>query len=175
MEISPSGYPLNALIGSQKKRMNAWCKAIGGINYAVYNGNTKETVPVNDASDAMPEFLSRRQIRETPPQILFTNSSMLEYILVRNKDVQLLNKSNGSLRWILLDEAHTLTGSAATEMALLIRRIVDAFNADINNIRFAITSATVGTGEQSKVNLKKFMSELCGIDQSKIKIITSGL
>ena len=165
-------YPLNALIGSQKKRMNAWCKAIGGINYAVYNGNTKETVPVNDASDAMPEFLSRRQIRETPPQILFTNSSMLEYILVRNKDVQLLNNSNGSLRWILLDEAHTLTGSAATEMALLIRRIVDAFNADINNIRFAITSATVGTGEQSKVNLKKFMSELCGIDQSKIKIIT---
>ena len=36
-------YPLNALIGSQKKRVDAWCRALGGISYAVYNGKTKET------------------------------------------------------------------------------------------------------------------------------------
>ena len=27
-------YPLNALIASQQKRMHAWCKALGGVNYA---------------------------------------------------------------------------------------------------------------------------------------------
>ena len=164
-------YPLNALIGSQKKRIDAWCRALGGIQYAVYNGNTDETAKVNVAAQSLPELISRKQIRETPPQILFTNPTMLEYILVRNKDVQLLKNSEGKLRWILLDEAHTLTGSSAAEMALLIRRIVDAFKVDINKLRFAITSATVGSGENSESQLKKFMANLCGISIDQIQVI----
>jgi DEAD/DEAH box helicase domain-containing protein len=165
-------YPLNALIGSQKKRIDSWCRAVGGINYAVYNGNTKDKVPTNEATKRFPELVSRTQIRETPPQILFTNPSMLEYILVRNKDVDLLNNSAGKLRWILLDEAHTLTGSAASEMSLLIRRVIDAFKVDLSQIRFAITSATVGQGEQSEAQLKGFMSKLCGISEENISIIS---
>ena len=34
-------YPLNALIASQQKRMDAWCKALGGINYALLTGLLK--------------------------------------------------------------------------------------------------------------------------------------
>lgn len=165
-------YPLNALIGSQKKRVDAWCRALGGINYAVYNGNTDETANVNEAKKKLPELISRKQIRETPPQILFTNPAMLEYILVRNKDVDLLKNSQGSLRWILLDEAHTLKGSSAAEMALLIRRIVDAFKVNVHQLRFAITSATVGSGEESLIQLKNFMANLCGISQDNIVVIT---
>ena len=41
-------YPLNALIASQRKRIHEWCKALGNINYAVYNGSTKESVPINN-------------------------------------------------------------------------------------------------------------------------------
>ncbi|WP_121352030.1 DEAD/DEAH box helicase [Flavisolibacter nicotianae] len=165
-------YPLNALIGSQKKRMHAWCKALGGVNYAVYNGDTPDQFPGKKAADRLPELASRQQIRETPPQILFTNPSMLEYVLVRNRDVPLLQNSKGKLRWILLDEAHTLTGSRAAEMALLIRRIVDAFEADASQLRFAITSATVGSGADSAERLREFMAGLCGIEASNIKIIT---
>lgn len=164
-------YPLNALIGSQKKRVDAWCRALGGIKYAVYNGNTPEIVKAADAQARLPELISRPQIRKTPPQILFTNPAMLEYMLVRNKDVELLQRSQGSLRWILLDEAHTLTGSGAAEMALLIRRVVDAFGTDISQIRFAITSATVGSGPESQEKLKKFMSDLCGIPESQLTLI----
>lgn len=162
-------YPLNALIGSQKKRMHSWCKALGNINYAIYNGNTKNEVPLKNQKDAYPEILSRNGIRDTTPQILFTNPTMLEYLLVRDRDSKILEKSKGKLRWILLDEAHTLTGSKATEMALLIRRVVDAFGTDIENIRFAITSATVGDGGEE--SLKQFMSDLCGININKITVI----
>ncbi|MDB5006255.1 MAG: hypothetical protein JWP45_648 [Mucilaginibacter sp.] len=165
-------YPLNALIGSQKKRIDTWCRALGGIQYAVYNGLTDENARAADALKKKPELISREQIRKTPPQILFTNPAMLEYMLVRNKDVPLLRNSKGSLRWILLDEAHTLTGSAAAEMALLIRRVVDAFEVDINQVRFAITSATVGVGEDNSLHLKRFMANLCGIRQDQIKVIT---
>lgn len=165
-------YPLNALIGSQKKRMHAWCKALGGINYAVYNGNTDENPAVKVQHEHLPELISRKQIRENPPQVLFTNPAMLEYVLVRNKDVPLLRNSKGTLRWILLDEAHTLTGSAAAEMALLIRRIIDAFEVDVSQLRFAITSATVGSGADSLERLRQFMANLCGIPEADIHVIT---
>lgn len=165
-------YPLNALIGSQKKRMDAWVKALDGLTYAVYNGNTEEDSTAINRNKYKPELISRKQIRETPPQILFTNPSMLEYILVRDKDVPLLENSKGKLRWILLDEAHTLVGSAASEMALLIRRVVDAFEVDITDLRFAITSATVGSGEESDRSLKDFMANLCGIEKHQIEVIT---
>ncbi|WP_323027336.1 DEAD/DEAH box helicase [Gelidibacter japonicus] len=163
-------YPLNALIASQKKRMHAWCSALDGINYALLTGDTPNTSNRNDKERNRPQLISREQIRATPPQILFTNPTMLEYMLVRNADVPILEKSKGKLRWILLDEAHTLTGSKAAEMALLIRRVADAFEVDISKLRFAITSATVGTESDDK--LKKFMSDLCGIEQSKIEVIS---
>ena len=163
-------YPLNALIASQKKRMHAWCSALDGINYALLTGETTNKESSKEKkSKGLPELISRDQIRETPPQILFTNPTMLEYMLVRNADVPILEKSKGKLRWILLDEAHTLTGSKAAEMALLIRRVITAFEVDVANVRFAITSATVGDGNTDI--LKKFMSDLCGIAIDQIEVI----
>lgn len=162
-------YPLNALISSQQKRMDAWCKALGGINYALLTGSTDNSANSKDKVEAMPQLISREQIRETPPQILFTNPTMLEYMLVRNADVPIIKKSQGKLRWILLDEAHTLTGSKAAEMALLIRRVISAFGVEVRNVRFAITSATVGDGNTEV--LKKFMSNLCGISYNQIEVI----
>ncbi|NGX85287.1 DEAD/DEAH box helicase [Aequorivita sp. KMM 9714] len=163
-------YPLNALIASQKKRMHAWCSALGGVKYALLTGDTPNTANHQDRERAFPQLISRDQIRSTPPQILFSNPTMLEYMLVRNADVPILEQSQGKLRWILLDEAHTLTGSKAAEMALLIRRIADAFGVDINNLRFAITSATVGSGNEDQ--LKKFMANLCGISIAQIEVIS---
>nr|WP_246200094.1 DEAD/DEAH box helicase [Maribacter luteus] len=162
-------YPLNALIASQRKRMHAWCSALGGINYALLTGDTDNKSNKKDKDKALPQLISREQIRDTPPQILFTNPTMLEYMLVRNADVPIIEKSQGSLRWILLDEAHTLSGSKAAETALLIRRVVTAFGVDISNIRFAITSATVGNGNTDM--LKRFMADLCGIASNQIEVI----
>lgn len=164
-------YPLNALIASQRKRMHAWCSALDGVRYALLTGDTANKENSKEKKkQAFPELISREQIRATPPQILFTNPTMLEYMLVRNADVPILEKSKGTLRWILLDEAHTLTGSKAAEMALLIRRVVSAFEVDIKDLRFAITSATVG-GDNAGT-LKNFMSDLCGISSDQIEVIT---
>ena len=162
-------YPLNALIASQRKRMHAWCSALGGVEYGLLTGDTPNRANFKDKEAALPQLISREQIRATPPPILFTNPTMLEYMLVRNADVPILEKSQGSLRWILLDEAHTLTGSKAAEMALLIRRVITAFGVDIKDVRFAITSATVGNGKTDI--LKNFMSKLCGISTDQIEVI----
>ncbi|MFK7806962.1 MAG: DEAD/DEAH box helicase [Saprospiraceae bacterium] len=164
-------FLLNALMASQRTRMHAWCSALDGVNYALLTGDTPNKENSKEKKKkVLPELVSREQIRETPPQVLFTNPTMLEYMLVRNADVPILEKSKGTLRWILLDEAHTLTGSKAAEMALLIRRVVSAFEVDVKNLRFAITSATVGSGNTA--TLKKFMSDLCGISADQIEVIT---
>ena len=166
-------YPLNALIGSQKKRMSAWCKALGNIRYAVYNGKTPEVANQNAQNEKFPEIISRTEIRKHPSQILFTNPTMLEYMMVREKDQPIINQSQGKLRWILLDEAHTFTGSAAAEIALLIRRVLDAFGVTADQVRFAATSATIGDTDNPETisKLKSFMSQLTGQDECRIEVI----
>lgn len=168
-------YPLNALMNNQQKRIHAWCKSLSPqITYAIYNGDTeKGTIRPALEKEYFPRIYSRPQIRETPPQILFTNPTMLNYMLVRSEDRAILEKSQGKLRWILLDEAHTYTGSAATELALQIRQLIDAFGVTIDDVRFAVTSATIGDTKESSTlkQIKEVVSGLIGKSQDDIVVI----
>ena len=165
-------YPLNALMDSQRKRVAAWCKALNPqVTFAIYNGDTKESSNNQEDRDASPELISREAIRKTPPQILFTNPTMLNYMLLRNKDRPILEQSQGKLRWILLDEAHTYTGSAAAELALQLRRVLQAFDVTVNEVNFAVTSATMGDSEEAQSRLKTFVSQLTGKQPKDIVII----
>ena len=84
-------YPLNALMKNQQKRVDAWCSALTpNVTYAIYNGDTPDDVQKNKALQAYPQLLSRSQIRQNPPQILFTNPTMLNYMLVRPEDQDIL-------------------------------------------------------------------------------------
>lgn len=164
-------YPLNALMDSQRKRVAAWCKALNPqVTFAIYNGDTKEPSKQEDKV-ALPELISREAIRKTPPQFLFTNPTMLNYMLLRNTDRPILEKSRGQLRWILLDEAHTYTGSAAAELALQLRRVLQAFNVTVDQVNFAVTSATMGDSEDAQIRLKTFVSQLTGKQPEDIVII----
>jgi superfamily II DNA/RNA helicase len=170
-------YPLNALINSQIKRVAAWSNELNPcVTFAKYNGNTPEDPAEARSKGIMPigkgELTNRKNIREAPPQILFTNSTMLEYMLVRNKDRNILKESQGKLRWVVIDEAHTYSGSAAAELSLLIKRILLAFGVDAKDVRFVATSATIGGDENSENSLKKFMSQISGQRESQIKVIS---
>lgn len=163
-------YPLNALMEDQKKRLSEYCQATG-LHFAVYNGDTPEFH--ENGSDLLPnEIGSREKIRdsETRPEILLTNPSMLEYILVRMKDQQMLHESEKKLRWIIIDEAHSYSGSAAVELAYQIKRILDAFGVRADEVRFACTSATIG-GEEGAQSLAGFISTLTGQSVENIKVI----
>lgn len=168
-------YPLNALMKSQQKRIDAWCKAVPDkITYAIYNGDTIKT----DEGDRVtqqyyPQLVTRPQIRRNPPQILFTNPTMLNYMLVRAEDKSILEKSQGKLKWILLDEAHTYTGSSAAELSLQLKRVLDAFGVKPENVNFAVTSATIGDEKDpnTELKLKTFVSQLTGKPVDDIVVI----
>lgn len=165
-------YPLNALMEDQKQRLSGYCEP-AGLRFAVYNGSTPE---FRADQDPLPgEVQTRDEIRDphhkgTRPQILLTNPSMLEYILVRKKDQQMLRESSGKLRWIVIDEAHTYSGSSAAELALQIKRILEAFEVSVSDVRFACTSATM-SGQDGAASLAKFISELTGQQVSQIAVI----
>lgn len=166
-------YPLNALINSQKERLDAWTQSFGNeIRYCLYNGKTPESAGKND--DKKPnEIQSRDRLRQEPPPILMTNATMLEYMLVRQTDAPILNisKKNQSLRWIVLDEAHSYIGSQAAEIALLLRRVVHAFGKRPQDIRFVATSATIASKE-AEAQLQHYLAELAGVSAEQVLVVT---
>lgn len=154
-------YPLNALINSQRDRLAAWTHELGAdVKFCLYNGETKENVPAAKQRIQPNQQLSRKALRSDPGQILVTNATMLEYMLVRQKDEPILAKSKGKLRWIVLDEAHTYIGSQAAELSLLLRRVMHGFDVTPEQVRFVATSATIG-GKDSDTELKAFFGG-CG-------------
>lgn len=163
-------YPLNALMQNQHERLRALCEALG-VTFAIYNGETQEAVRSDEKREAWPEIVSRESMRQTPPQILFTNPTMLNYMLVRQKDASLLENSKGKLRWIILDEAHSYTGSAASELALQLRRVIAALGTDLSQVRFVLTSATIG-GEGGIEALREMVADMTGKDVGEISVIT---
>jgi ATP-dependent helicase YprA (DUF1998 family) len=176
-------YPLNALINSQRDRLIGWTRGFEGkVRFALYNGETPLD-SVGQHSKAQQswfgaprpeEVKDRKSIRKSPPPILVTNATMLEYMLVRPEDRPIIEKSKGTLRWIILDEAHTLIGSAAAETSLLLRRTMYAFGVEPKDVRFVATSATIG--DQSKQQetdekLKVFLSDLAGVSIDQISVV----
>ncbi|TPL71382.1 DEAD/DEAH box helicase [Mesorhizobium sp. B2-3-15] len=170
-------YPLNALIASQQERLDAWTKpANGAIRYCLYNGNLREKLKANEQREALsraPQNVPDRQaLRRDPPPLLVTNLTMLEYMLVRPQDRPILEASRGRLKWIVLDEAHTLVGSAAAEVALLLRRVMEAFEVDPTTVRFVATSATIGQGADVEDKLRRFLANIGGIQLDQVTMIT---
>lgn len=145
-------YPLNALMQDQRDRLGRDCQKLG-LRFAVYNRSLKDRKATGTANKDYinAEVRTRENVRHendkgapSCPQIILTNPSMLEYMLVRDSDQPIFERSKGKLRWIIIDEAHTYSGSAAVELSYLIRRVLAAFGVSRDQVRFVCTSATIG-------------------------------
>lgn len=163
-------YPLNALIHSQEERLAAWTAGFGGdLRFCLYNGNTPENPgPLSRSKPS--QVLSRKELRADPPQLLVTNATMLEYMLLRQEDRPIIEASRGHLRWIVLDEAHTYIGSNAAEIALLLRRVMHAFGVSPSDVRFVATSATIG-GTDAQESLRTYLADLSGVNPDQVTVV----
>lgn len=166
-------YPLNALINSQRDRLLAWTNATGqGVRFCLYNGLTPDVVPQHKRAETPNQVVDRETLRQSPPPILVTNATMLEYMLVRAQDAPIIDASRGKLGWIVLDEAHTYLGSQAAELALLLRRVLIAFEVKATDVRFVATSATIGeAGENGREDLRRFIAGLAGVGLDRVEVI----
>ncbi len=171
-------YPMNALANDQRDKLGeiSECLQEAGspfkFTFGQYIGETPEDK--NDSwrhagdhiADRLPgEIVLRKEMRDNPPNILLTNYSMLEYLLIRPADSLLFD--NERARWwtfLVLDEAHQYRGSKGIEMGMLLRRLKRRLREGgrTGPFRCIATSATIAGEEHDKAAVAKFASELFG-------------
>jgi ATP-dependent helicase YprA (DUF1998 family) len=101
------------------------------------------------------QAISREEIWKSPPQILITNYSMLEHMLMRPKERGEIFESSKYFSMLILDEAHTYTGSTGTEVAMLLRRFKLAMGIEVSGqIQAIATSASLGDPREEGIKQK---------------------
>jgi len=182
-------YPMNALANDQRDRLREICKSLKNedsefkFTFGQYIGETprNENDSYRHARDQLAErqegdycitkdgeivhgeLIFRYEMQETPPHILLTNYSMLEYLLLRPDDSPLFDQGRArSWTFIVLDEAHQYRGSRGIEMAMLIRRLKRRLREGGSHLPFRCiaTSATLVGENENKSDVAKFGSDL---------------
>ncbi|MBR0406560.1 MAG: DEAD/DEAH box helicase [Clostridia bacterium] len=103
------------------------------------------------------ELITRFEMISCPPDILVTNYSMLEYMLMRKKEARIweetkkwLQTSADNKLLIVLDEAHMYRGSAGGEIALLLDRLLDRLEITVDKVQFILTTASMPDDEEAR-------------------------
>ncbi|HEU5070874.1 MAG TPA: DEAD/DEAH box helicase [Verrucomicrobiae bacterium] len=119
------------------------------------------------------ELLMRHEIQEACPDILITNYSMLEYMMLRPIERSIFEQTakwlenKGTFLTIVLDEAHMYRGATGAEVAFLLRRLFARLGIKRDRIRFILTTASVGSSADDESSARDFACDLTGLPRTK--------
>ena len=111
------------------------------------------------------EMWSRWDMQDTPPDILITNYSMLNIMLMRSIESCIFAHTREWLAgdptrkfYLIIDELHAYRGTPGTEVAYILRLLLDRIGLDPNSDQLAIlaTSASVTDTSESRTFLREF-------------------
>lgn len=111
------------------------------------------------------EMWSRWDMQDTPPDILITNYSMLNIMLMRDienvifeKTKEWLQDNSQNIFFLVVDELHSYRGTPGTEVAYLLRLFLDrlGLSPSSDQLRILTTSASVDQGPKSLQFLEEF-------------------
>ena len=129
-------------------------------------------------------MLCRWDMQGAPPDILVTNYSMLEHMLVRPIESPIFDATRVWLAGaddrvvtLVLDEAHTYTGAKGTEVAHLVRRLKERLGiaSGSNQFRAIATSASIPAIKGAESDLVRFTSDLFGEPDESFTLIHAGI
>lgn len=113
------------------------------------------------------------------PDLIVTNYSMLEYMLLRPIEQPLFESTKNWLKMdkknellIVIDEAHLYRGAQGAEVAMLIRRLLNHLEIGQDRVRFILSSASLGSPLDIRIKGAKFGSDLTGSPQDSFEVIT---
>jgi ATP-dependent helicase YprA (DUF1998 family)/very-short-patch-repair endonuclease len=146
-------YPMNALANSQFKELTKFLKdgfpdGRGPVTFERYTGQESDE--------------QKKRIIASPPDILLTNYVMLELILTRPAERNLIDRAKG-LRFLVFDELHTYRGRQGADVALLMRRVRDRLGAeDLLCVGTSATLSSKGTQSQQRAEVARVATQLFG-------------
>ena len=112
-------YPMNALANSQKEEID---KFLSTDFLNSLSSKERQIVPRVLRYTGQEGKAEREELRSNPPDILLTNYMMLELMLIRYEDRNLIESCKG-LEFVVLDELHTYRGRQGSDVAMLMRRL----------------------------------------------------
>lgn len=123
------------------------------------------------------ELLTRFEMQQCPPDVLITNYSMLEFMLMRQRETNVwdqtkkwLDSDEENRLLIVLDEAHMYRGSPGGEIALLLERLFFRLGITKEKVQFILTTASMPRNEKSTIDT--FYSGLTGKDASNYTFLS---
>jgi Lhr-like helicase len=116
------------------------------------------------------KFLKDIRERGGPPDIMVTNYSMLEYMMLRPLEHRFWHDTKAWLEedeenklLFVIDEAHLYQGSSGTEVSMLIQRLRSVIDVANDKFQFILTSASLGGDDAEAVEAKnEFIQTLIG-------------
>ena len=146
-------------------RINKYPARHGEDGMLKFINNLENNLHTPSSLDA--ELITRFEMQACPPDILVTNYSMLEYMLMRQRESyiwdstkQWLNESTENKLLIVLDEAHMYRGSSGGEIALLLERLFIRLGITLEKVQFILTTASMPLEDQKAID--DFYSGLTG-------------
>ena len=122
------------------------------------------------------EMWSRWDMQDAPPDILITNYSMLNIMLMREIETCIFDQTRAWLAQspehvfhLVVDELHTYRGTPGTEVAYLLRGLLDRLGLGPNSAQLKIiaSSASLESGPKGLEYLEQFF----GRDRSRFRVI----
>lgn len=111
------------------------------------------------------ELFTRHEVLESPPDLLVTNYSMLEYMLMRPLERPVFDQTRswlaahpGERLLLVVDEAHMYRGAAGAEVGLLLRRLRARLGIPADRLQVICAGASFTDTEYARV----FAAQLAG-------------
>ena len=139
-------------------------------NMREYLSGIHNSMHIPNPEDA--ELITRFEMQQFCPDILITNYSMMEYMLLRPRESKIwedtkqwLNLNSDNKLLFVIDEAHMYRGSSGGEVALLIRRMFHKLGVSRDKVQFILTTASMPSGSAEDVNaVEQFAKDLTAAD-----------
>ena len=123
------------------------------------------------------ELFLRHEVQDNPSDVLVTNYSMLEYMLLRPIEDGIFTRTREYLQQtgesfvLVLDEAHLYRGVTGVEVGMLVRRLCRRLGIGTDQLQVIATSASFNTDAAAR----SFVAGLSGKSADDLKVLAGSL
>ena len=152
---------------------NEWTQA----NHSALNSGDDDILSYFQDPDGS-EMWSRWDMQENPPDVLITNYSMLNIMLMRSLETGIFEQTREWLDedrernrfHLVVDELHTYRGTPGTEVGYLLRTLIERLGLlpDSPQLNIIATSASIEANDPKSL---EYLEEFFGRDRSSFRII----